>query len=40
MRKTIYLLIMTVTYPIWKLCILITDAIFWLHKILIEWIEN
>lgn len=31
---------MTLTYPLWKLCILITDGIFSLHKIMVEWIKE
>ena len=40
MRKFVYLLIMIMTYPIWKLAMLITDVIFSMHKKLVEWIER
>ena len=40
MKKTIYLLIMALTFPIWKLLILLTDVMFAAHKQLIEWVEN
>lgn len=40
MRELVYILIMTLTYPIWKLAMLITDVIFSMHKKLVEWIER
>lgn len=40
MKRTIYLLIMGLTYPVWKLSMLIVDAIFALHKKLIKWVEK
>ena len=40
MKKTIYLLIMALTFPIRKLLILLTDVMFAAHKQLIEWVEN
>lgn len=40
MKEVVYILIMTLTYPIWKLSLLLMDVIFAAHKKLIKWVEN
>ena len=40
MKVLVYLMIMTLTYPIWKLATLMMDLMFAIHKKLVEWIEK
>lgn len=40
MKTTVYLLIMTLTYPIWWITIKLTDLIFALERRLRFWVEN
>lgn len=40
MKKVVYLIVMTLTYPIWKLSAVTMDALYAVHKELIKWIER
>lgn len=40
MRRVVYLMIMTLAYPVWKIATLVMDSVFALHKRLIKWIEE
>ena len=40
MKKLIYMMVMTIAYPVWKIATFVMDSVFALHKRLIKWIEQ